>query len=160
MAKSKITEYNKPIVCNEYRDALHTIIDAFRILYEYSLNPQAEIYRISSFVTIFARQVAYMDYLREETNSIIKSGDTFLIKRQIQKIDWAQESKIWESVWSDVSEVYDNMITTFDNQNNEADLSKFKTSEEILQSCRKFYEEKSDLDKSTAIKALEQSLLL
>lgn len=158
--KSKATVFNKPIVSDEYRDALRTIIDACQKLYEYSLNPQSEIYRISRFVTIFASQVAYMDYLRDETQAVIKSGDTFLIKRQIQKVDWAQETKAWESVWNDIAEVYDNMITNFDDQSNDADLSKFKTSEEILESCRKFYIEKSDMDKNEAIKTLEQCLML
>lgn len=159
--KSKATVFNKPIVSDEYINALETIVDACRIMYEYSLNPQSEIYRISRIVTVFASQVAYMDYLREETQSIIKTGDTFLIKRQIQKVDWAQETKAWEKVWTDMAEVYDNLITQFDDQSNNTDIIlNFKTSDEILEQCRKFYQEKKDLDKSEAIKTLEQSLLL
>lgn len=160
MSKSKATVFNKPVVSDEYRDALGVIIDACNTLYNYSLNPQTEIYRISRFVTIFASQVAYMDYLREETQSIIKTGDTFLIKRQIQKVDWAQETKAWEAAWSNIAEVYDNMITNFDDQSNADVILNFKTSEEILEQCRKFYSEKKDMDKNDAIKTLEQSLLL
>lgn len=160
MSKSKATVFNKPVVSDEYRDALSVIIDACNTLYNYSLNPQTEIYRISRFVTIFASQVAYMDYLREETQSIIKTGDTFLIKRQIQKVDWAQETKAWEAAWSNIAEVYDNMITNFDDQSNADVILNFKTSEEILEQCRKFYSEKKDMDKNEAIKTLEQSLLL
>lgn len=160
MSKSKATVYNKPVISDEYRDALNTIIDACQTLYNYSLNPQTEIYRISRFVTIFASQVAYMDYLREETQSIIKTGDTFLIKRQIQKVDWAQETKAWETVWSNIAEVYDTMITNFDEQSTADVILNFKTSEEILEQCRKFYSEKKDMDKNDAIKTLEQSLLL
>lgn len=160
MSKSKATVFNKPVVSDEYRDALGVIIDACNTLYNYSLNPQTEIYRISRFVTIFASQVAYMDYLREETQSIIKTGDTFLIKRQIQKVDWAQETKAWEAAWSNIAEVYDNMITNFDDQSNADVILNFKTSEEILEQCRKFYSEKKDMDKNEAIKTLEQSLLL
>ena len=160
MSKSKATVFNKPVVSDEYRDALGVIIDACHTLYNYSLNPQTEIYRISRFVTIFASQVAYMDYLREETQSIIKTGDTFLIKRQIQKVDWAQETKAWEAAWTNIAEVYDNMITEFDNQSITDAILNFKTSEEILEQCRKFYSEKKDMDKNDAIKTLEQSLLL
>lgn len=160
MSKSKATVYNKPVIADEYRDALNIIIDACHTLYNYSLNPQTEIYRISRFVTIFASQVAYMDYLREETQSIIKTGDTFLIKRQIQKVDWAQETKAWEAAWSNIAEVYDNMITNFDNESTTDAILNFKTSEEILEQCRKFYSEKKDMDKNDAIKTLEQSLLL
>lgn len=160
MSKSKATVFNKPVVSDEYRDALNVIIDACHTLYNYSLNPQTEIYRISRFVTIFASQVAYMDYLREETQSIIKTGDTFLIKRQIQKVDWAQETKAWEAAWSNIAEVYDNMITNFDEQSTTDAILNFKTSEEILEQCRKFYSEKKDMDKNDAIKTLEQNLLL
>ena len=161
MSKSKATVFNKPVVSEEYINALETIVGACNTMYQYSLNPQTEIYRISRIVTVFASQVAYMDYLREETQSIIKTGDTFLIKRQIQKVDWAQETKAWEKVWTDMAEVYDNMITQFDDQSNNADIIlNFKTSDEILEQCRKFYQEKKDLDKSEAIKTLEQCLLL
>lgn len=161
MSKSKATVFNKPVVSDEYINALETIVGACHTMYEYSLNPQSEIYRISRIVTVFASQVAYLDYLREETQSIIKTGDTFLIKRQIQKVDWAQETKAWEKVWTDMAEVYDNLITQYDDQSNNADIIlNFKTSDEILEQCRKFYQEKKDLDKSEAIKTLEQCLLL
>ena len=160
MSKSKATVFEKPVINQEYYEALGDIISACQKLYDYSLNPQSEIYRISRFVTIFASQMAYMDYLRQETASIIKTGDTFLIKRQIQKIDWAQETKAWENCWKNMADVYDNMITSFDDQSNTDIIVSFKTSEEILQQCRKFYEEKKDNEKTDLIRTLEQSLLL
>lgn len=161
MSKSKSIVKEKTVVAPEYYDALYEIIAACQKMYNYSLNPQSEIYRISRFVSIFASQVAYLDYLREETDSIIKSGDTFLIKRQIQKVDWAQECKAWDKVWSDIASMYDSLLLQFDGQStNDGNILTFKTSAEIMDSARKFYQDKDDNDRNDAIKTLQASLAL
>lgn len=161
MSKSKSIVKEKSVVAPEYTEALYEIIAACRKLYDYSLNPQSEIYRISRFVSVFASQVAYLDYLRDETASIIKSGDTFLIKRQIQKVDWAQECKAWDQVWSEVASMYDTLLLEFDGQStNDGNILTFKTSSEIMDSARKFYQDKDDNDRNDAIKTLQASLAL
>ena len=85
MSKKPTVIKEKTIIASEYYEALEDIIAACNKMYTYSNNPQSEIYRIARFVTIFASQVAYLDYLRQETDAVIKSGDTFLIKRQIRQ---------------------------------------------------------------------------
>ena len=161
MSKSKSIVKEKSIVAPEYTEALYEIIGSCKKLYDYSLNPQSEIYRISRFVAIFASQVAYLDYLRDETASIIKSGDTFLIKRQIQKVDWAQECKAWDQVWSEIASMYDTLLLEFDGQStNDGNILTFKTSSEIMDSARKFYQDKDDNDRNDAIKTLQASLAL
>lgn len=161
MSKSKSVVKEKSVVADEYYDALYEIIAACQKMYNYSLNPQSEIYRISRFVSIFASQVAYLDYLRDETAAIIKSGDTFLIKRQIQKVDWAQECKAWDQVWSEMASMYDSLLLQFDGQStNDGNILTFKTSAEIMDLARKFYQDKNDSDRNDAIKTLQQSLAL
>lgn len=161
MSKSKSVVKETPVVSPDYLDGLYDIIGACRKLYDYSLNPQSEIYRIARFVTVFASQVAYLDYLRDETSAVIKSGDTFLIKRQIQKVDWAQECKAWEKAWTDMAEMYDSLLLEFDGQStNDGNMLSFKTSSEIMDAARKFYQDRDDRTKADYIKTLEQSLML
>ena len=159
--KSKSVVKEKTLIASEYVDALRDIICACSKMYSYSLNPQSEIYRISRFVSIFASQVAYLDYLRDENAAVIKSGDTFLIKRQIQKVDWAQECKAFDLLWSEMADMYDSLLTQFDGQNtSDGSLLTFKTSDEIMKDARKFYQEKNDTDRNEAIKTLQACLEL
>lgn len=159
--KSKAIVKEKTVIAPEYLEALSDIINACRKMYDYSNNPQSEIFRIARFVSIFASQVAYLDYIRDETASIIKSGDTFLIKRQIQKVDWSQECKAFDTLWSDMAQMYDSLLLEFDGQStNDGNMLSFKTSEEIMNDARKFYQDKNDSDRSDAIKTLQACLNL
>lgn len=161
MSKSKSVVKEKSIIAPEYTDALVDIIAACRKMYDYSNNPQSEIFRIARFVAIFASQVAYLDYIRDETAAVIKSGDTFLIKRQIQKVDWSQECKAFDYLWSEMAQMYDSLLLKFDGQStNDGNMITFKTSEEIMNDARKFYQDKNDSDRSDAIKTLQACLAL
>lgn len=161
MSKKPTVIKEKTIIASEYYEALEDIIAACNKMYTYSNNPQSEIYRIARFVTIFASQVAYLDYLRQETDAVIKSGDTFLIKRQIMKVDWSQECKAYDNLWSEMAQMYDSLLLEFDGQStNDGNMTTFKTSEELMADARKFYQDKNDSDRSDAIKTLQACIAL
>ena len=67
MTKSKAAVGTEKQTFNpEYYEAVNALIDNIQKLYQTSSNQYGEIYRIASFVSIFAHQKAYLDMLREE----------------------------------------------------------------------------------------------
>ena len=159
MAKSKAYVEEVKTFNPEITNCLYEIIDNLQKIYENCTSEVAGVFIISGFVRVFAQQKNYLDNLREEAADAIKARDKDAIKRAVYRVNNALDNKAFDDTWSAIAEMYDSLITkTIDCQTSDQLIGSFKTSDEILESCKKYTQEQKEAALDESIKTL-QSLI-
>lgn len=160
MTKSKaVVGTEKQTFNPEYYEAVNALIDNIQKLYQASSNQYGEIYRIASFVSIFARQKAYLDMLREEFSTAKEHHDLYTMKSVLYKVNNSLDTKVFDYLWSDIAQMYDSMATVLitDNEGH-IDTTKIKDSEQILTEARKYYQEAKENEFDLQVQTVQAML--
>lgn len=160
MTKSKaVVGKEKQTFNPEYYEAVNALIDNIQKLYQTATNQYGEIYRIASFVSIFARQKAYLDMLREEFSVAKEHHDLYTMRSVLYKVNNSLDTKVYDYLWSDIASMYDAMATTLitDNEGH-IDTTKIKDSEQILSEARKYYQESKENEFDLQVQTVQAML--
>ena len=160
MSKSKaVVGKEKQTFNPEYYEAVNALIDNIQKLYQTATNQYGEIYRIASFVSIFARQKAYLDMLREEFSVAKEHHDLYTMKSVLYKVNNSLDTKVYDYLWSDIASMYDAMTTTLISDNEgHIDTTKIKDSEQILSEARKYYQESKENEFDLQVQTVQAML--
>lgn len=132
--KSKAIEVKSVMVDTEYVRTLEALWENAVDLFNYTTNRLGELYRISSVVRMFAYNKAKMDKIREDLDKAIKNNDMAELRRIKKLMEYNQELKAWDSMWTEVSRDFDNLITNYGSDAEITDSEyQIKTADEILQ---------------------------
>lgn len=158
MSKSDSKAYVKEtrVINQEYYDAVSAIIDNCNTMFQYSNNQLGELYRISTIVSFFASQKAYLDQLRQQFSEAKKNKDLASLRSVMYKIENNFECKTYDDLWSTIASTYDAMIESVRQENSNDDITAtIKTAEEILENRRKYYIESNENKFADQIKTIE-----
>lgn len=134
--KSKITEPKKKVLTPELVNSLEGVLNNLQCFTENCINKQTAIYTISSFIRVFAYQKARFDVMRENIAEIIDSGTSQELSSAIKQMEYNEDIKAFDYVWSDASNLLDNLITDYCEDSTATPYSKFQTADEIYKDCR------------------------
>lgn len=137
MSKSKAimpkeVTYLTPLVEN-----LEGIINSLEHYASNCVNKIGAIYTIASFVRVFAYQKARLDKIRNDASEAINSGDSTELNSIIKIVQYNEELKAFDAVWSDVETFYDSLITNFCEEATNNPYNQFQTADELYKDCYK-----------------------
>lgn len=160
MTKSKaVVGTEKQSFNPEYYNAVNGLINCIQKMYQTSTNQYGEIYRIASFVSFFARQKAYLDMLREEFSVAKEHHDLYTMKSVLYKVNNSLDTKVYDSFWTDIAQMYDAMVTVLITDNDgHIDTTKIKDSEQILSEARKYYQESKENEFDLQVQTVQAML--
>lgn len=157
MSKSKsvvATEEKK--IDNEYFNDYMDLQEILQRMMQHATNTRTEIFAQGQFLRVIASRKAYFDYLRQQVAEASKAGDTRKLEYLINSVSNAVDNKVCDFVWQSFAEMYDNFV----NMNAEQEVNEtnarlsFKTSDEILQECQKYYVESKEQKNLELVKQL------
>lgn len=95
------------------------------------------VYTIASFVRIFAYQKARFDKIRSDAANAIEDGSEQDLNSAIRQLEYAEDIKSFDYVWSDISAYYDSLIVDYCEDATSSPYTKFQTADEIYNDCYK-----------------------
>ena len=95
------------------------------------------VYTIASFVRVFAYQKARFDKIRNDAADAIDSGSDQDLNSAIRQLEYAEDIKSFDYVWSDISTFYDSLIVDYCEDAVSSPYTRFQTSDEIYKDCYK-----------------------
>lgn len=135
--KSKITEPKKKVLTPELVGALEGICSNLQHFADNCIQKQTAIYTVSSFIRVFAYQKARFDVMRENVAEVIENGSSQDLSSAIKQMEYNEDIKAFDYVWSEAASLLDNLITEFCEDNTASPYSKFQTADEIYNDCLK-----------------------
>ena len=133
--KSKAIMPKKQVLTPELVGALEGIITNLQKFAENCIQKQTAIYTVSSFVRVFAYQKARFDVMRENIAEVIDNGTSQDLSSAIKQLEYNEDIKSFDYVWSEASDLLDNLITEFCEDSNATPYSKFQTADDIYKDC-------------------------
>lgn len=157
MAKSKsviATEEKK--IDNDYYNDYNELLSIMQKMMQHCSNTRSEIYAQGQLLRFIASRKAYFDYLRQQVSEAGKAGDTKKLEYLLNSVSNAIDNKVCDFIWQEAADMYDNFV----NMNAEQEVNEtnarlsFKTSDEILQECQKYYTESKEQKNNELVKQL------
>lgn len=165
MSKSKaVTNPEEKKVENDYYNDYMDLLGVMQNMMQHCSNTRSEIFAQAQFLRIIASRKSYFDYIRQQVSEANKNGDTDKLKYLLNSVSNAIDNKVCDYIWKDAADMYDNFV----NMNAEQEINEtnaritFKTSDEILQECQKYYvesKEQKNLELVKQINFLMNSML-
>lgn len=155
--KSKVITPKQKCLTPELVNNLEGIIANLVSYSENCLQKMSAIYTVASFVRVFAYQKARYDVLRDKAADAIDNGDSAELNSAIKLLEYNEDTKAFDYVWSDVANMYDSLIENFMDESTSEPRNKFQTSEELYDECRKQVlspKSKSDEEKRDLLRAM------
>lgn len=157
----KIVEVKSIFVDPQYTENLYSVWTYIRQMADYTTNLKGELYRISSFVRVFAYQFNRMEQIRDRLVRCKTDGDLTELRRIKRLMDFNQELKAFDEVWKTVSKEYDELISLYrESSEISEDGYELLTATEILgelyKSSQKY--ERKEFEKEAQALALEINL--
>lgn len=95
------------------------------------------VYTTASFVRVFAYQKARYDKLRADASDAIDNGTEQDLNSAIRQLEYAEDTKSFDYVWSDIASFYDSLITDYCEDEISSPYTQFQTSDEIYKDVYK-----------------------
>ena len=137
MAKSKVVNPKQKVLTPELVNCLEGIVANLQRYSENCIQKMSAIYTLASFVRVFAYQKARYDVLRDKAADAVNNGSTAEVRSAIKLLEYNEDIKSFDYVWSDISSMYDSQLENLMDESTSEPRNKFLTSEEIYDDCRK-----------------------
>ena len=137
MAKSKVVNPKQKVLTPELVNCLEGVIANLQRYSENCIQKISSIYTLASFVRVFAYQKARYDVLREQAAEAVENGDSAAVKSCIKLLEYNEDTKSFDYVWSDVAGMYDSQLENIMEETTSEPRSKFQTADEIYEESRK-----------------------
>lgn len=157
MSKSKsvyATEEKK--IENDYYNDYNELLNIFQKMMQHCSNIRSEIYAQAQFLRVIASRKAYFDYIRQQVSEATRAGDTKKLEYLVNTVSNSIDNKVCDYIWQEAADMYDNFV----NSNAEQEVNEinaritFKTADEILQECQKYYIESKEQRNLELVKQL------
>lgn len=154
-SKSVYTSEEKKIQ-NDYYNDYNELLNIMQKMMQHCSNTRSEIYNQAQLLRSIASRKAYFDYLRQQISEAGKNGDTNKLQYLVNTVSNAIDNKVCDFIWQEAADMYDNFI----NMNAEQEVNEtnarlsFKTSDEILKECQKYYVESKEQKNLELVKQL------
>lgn len=135
--KSKVVNPKPKCLVPELVNCLEGIITNLQRYSENCIQKVSSVYTLASFVRVFAYQKARYDVLREQAAEAVENGDNAAVKSCIKLLEYNEDTKSFDYVWSDVATMYDSEIENLMDESTAEPRNKFQTSDEIYEDARK-----------------------
>ena len=135
--KSKVITPKKKCATPELVNSLEGIVANLESYVANCNQKMSAIFTVASFVRVFAYQKARYDKLREDASNAIDEGTEQDLNAAIKQLEYAEDTKSFDYVWSDIAGFYDSLITDYCEDAVSSPYTQFQTSEEIYKDCYK-----------------------
>lgn len=95
------------------------------------------VYTVASFVRVFAYQKARFDKIRNDAADAIENGSDQELNSAIRQLEYTEDIKSFDYVWSDISAYYDSLIVDYCEDAVSSPYTRFQTADEIYKDCYK-----------------------
>lgn len=154
--KSKAYVIEEKKINNEYYKDYMDLLNVLQNMMQHKTNVRSEIYAQGQFLRVIASRKAYFDNLRQQVSEASKAGDTNKLEFLANYLPENLDNKVCDFIWQEAADMYDNFV----NMNAEQEINEtnarisFKTSDEILKECQRYYIESKEQRNAELVKQL------
>lgn len=158
MSKSKsLHEQQNTKINNEYLNDYNDLLNVLQNMMQHCINTRSEIFAQAQFLRVIASRKCYFDNLRDQVADAAKSGDTNKLSFLVNIVNNSLDNKVCDLIWQQAADMYDSFVNLNAEQEINEDNARisFKTSDEILSECRKYYTESKEQKNAELVKTLQ-----
>lgn len=135
--KSKVVMPKEKCEIPELVNALQGIVANLEHYVSNCNQKMSAVYTIASFVRVFAYQKARFDKIRNDAADAIDNGSDQDLNSAIRQLEYSEDIKSFDYVWSDISAFYDSLIVDYCEDATASPYAKFQVADEIYKDCYK-----------------------
>lgn len=157
MSRTKsVTNVEEKKIENDYYNDYNELLSVLQKMMQHCSNTRSEIYAQAQFLRVIGSRKAYFDYLRQQIAEASKAGDTRKLQYLVNSVSNAIDNKVCDYIWQEAADMYDSFVNLNAEQEVNEDNARlsFKTSDEILQECQKYYVESKEQKNLELVKQL------